>query len=84
MPVEEAIPTGIEIYPYERATEVLEGAKAWGVRECICRLQQKLIGKGCDWPVENCLVFAPVEGVFDRSEVTRAITKEEAKRILLG
>jgi ferredoxin len=33
--------------------------------------------------VENCLVFAPVEGVFDRSEVTRAITKEEAQRILL-
>jgi ferredoxin len=82
IPVEEAIPAGIEIYPYERATELLESAKAWGVRECICRLQQKLIGEGCDRPVENCLVFAPVEGVFDRSEVTRAITKEEAKSIL--
>jgi electron transport complex protein RnfB len=82
IPVEESIPTGIEIYPYERATEMLESAKAWGVRECICRVQQKLIGKGCDRPVENCLVFAPVEGVFDRSEVTRAISKEEALRIL--
>jgi electron transport complex protein RnfB len=82
IPVEESIPTGIEIYPYERATEMLESAKAWGVRECICRVQQKLIGKGCDRPVENCLVFAPVEGVFDHSEVTRAITKEEALRIL--
>jgi hypothetical protein len=47
---------------------MLESAKAWGVRECIWRVQQKLIGRGCDRPMENCLVFAPVEGVFDHSE----------------
>jgi ferredoxin len=82
IPVEEAVPAGIEIYPYERATALLEGAKAWGVRDCICRVQQKLIGKGCDRPVENCLTFAPVEGIFDHSETTRPITKEEAQRIL--
>jgi electron transport complex protein RnfB len=82
IPVEEAIPAGIEIYPYEQATALLEGAKAWGVRDCICRVQQKLIGKGCDRPVENCLSFAPVEGVFDGSKVTRPITREEALRLL--
>jgi len=82
IPVEEAIPFDLEIFPYERATELLEGAKSWGVRDCICRVQQRLVGKGCDHPVENCLVFAPVESVFDHSEVDRAITKEEALRIL--
>jgi ferredoxin len=82
IPVEEAIPAGIDIYPYERAVELLEGAKAWGVRDCICRTQQKLIGKGCDQPVENCLIFAPVEGAFAHSKTTRAITKEEALRVL--
>jgi ferredoxin len=82
IPVEEAIPTGIEIYPYERATELLEGAKAWGVRDCICRVQQKLVDKGCDRPVENCLVFAPVEGIFAGNETIRAISKEEALTIL--
>jgi electron transport complex protein RnfB len=82
IPVEEAIPAGIEIFPFERATELLEGAKSWGVQDCICRVQQKLIGKGCDRPVENCLVFAPVEGAFDHRETTRAISKEEAFRIL--
>jgi ferredoxin len=82
IPVEEAIPAGIEVYPYERATELLEGAKAWGVRDCICRVQQKLVDKGCDRPVENCLTFAPLEGIFDNSETRRAITKEEALRIL--
>jgi electron transport complex protein RnfB len=82
IPVEEAVPAGIEILPYERASQMLENAKSWGVRDCICRVQQKLIGKGCDRPIENCLSFAPVEGVFDHSETTRAITKEEAFRIL--
>ncbi|MGD8595419.1 MAG: 4Fe-4S binding protein [Anaerolineae bacterium] len=82
IPVEETVSAGIEIYPYERASQMLDQAKAWGVRECICRTQQKLIGKGCDHPLEACLVFAPVEGVFEHSEVTRAISREEAHRIL--
>ncbi len=82
IPVGEAVPVDLEIFPYEHATELLENAESWAVRDCICRVQQKLIGKGCDRPTENCLVFAPVEGVFDHSEVDRAITKEEALRIL--
>ena len=82
IPVEEAVPFDLEIFPHERATELLEGAQSWGVRECICRVQRQLIGKGCDHPVENCLLFAPIEGAFARSETTRAITKEEALRIL--
>lgn len=82
IPVEEAIPFNLEVFPYERASELLETAQAWGVRDCICRVQRRLIGKGCDHPVESCLVFAPVAGVFDGNETTRAITKEEALRIL--
>jgi electron transport complex protein RnfB len=82
IPVEQSIPFEPEIYSYERASELLEGAKAWGVRDCICRVQQRLVGKGCDHPIEVCLVFAPIEGAFDRSEVTRAITKDEALNIL--
>jgi ferredoxin len=82
IPVEESIPFELEIYPHERASELLENAKSWGVRECICRVQRRLIGEACDHPVENCLVFAPVEGAFDHSEVDRAIDKEEALQIL--
>jgi Na+-translocating ferredoxin:NAD+ oxidoreductase subunit B len=82
LPVEEAIPAGIEIYPFERATELLENAQAWGVRDCICRVQRSLLGKACEHPIENCLVFAPMPGVFDHSDTTRAIGKDEALRIL--
>ena len=82
IPVGEAIPFELEIFPYEKASDLIDGAKSWGVRDCICRVQQKLVGKGCDRPIENCLVFAPAEGVFDHSQVDRAITKEEALQIL--
>ncbi len=82
IPVEESIPFAPEIFPYERAAEIVESAKSWGVRECICRAQQRLVGKGCDHSTENCIIFASVEGAFDHSDVTRAITKEEALRIL--
>jgi ferredoxin len=82
IPVEESIPFELEIFPHERASQLLESAKSWGVRDCICRVQQKLVGKGCNHPVENCLVFAPVEGAFTHSDVNRALTKEEALQIL--
>ncbi len=83
IPVDRSIPVKINIDPYERATELLERAQSWGVRDCICRKQQKLLGKGCQYQLETCVVFAPVKNAFDHSKVDRAITKEEALQILL-
>jgi electron transport complex protein RnfB len=82
VPVERTIPVGIEILAYEQASQLVQYAKAWGVRNCICRVQQQLLGKGCDRPVENCVVLAPVEGAFDRSELSRPVAMVEALRIL--
>lgn len=82
IPVEETIPFDLEVFSHEQATGLLENAKSWGVRDCICRVQQQLVGKSCDHTVENCLLFAPVENVFDNSDVTRALTKKEALQIL--
>ncbi len=82
IPVERTIPVNIDVMPYEKASTYIDDARSWGVLNCICRVQQKLIGKGCDHPVENCLVFAPSPGFFDRNEDIRAITKEEALEIL--
>jgi electron transport complex protein RnfB len=82
IPVGEAIPAGAEVFTHDHATRLISEAKAWSVRDCICRVQKRLIGEGCDHPVENCLVFAPVAGVFDHAPVGRAITREEALDIL--
>ncbi len=82
IPVGESIPSGMQVYPYEQASYLLETAKDWGVRDCICRTQKKLIDQACEHPIENCLVFAPVENYFVTSKIDRAITKEEAFKIL--
>jgi electron transport complex protein RnfB len=82
IPVGESIPIDLEIFPYERALEYIETARSWGVRDCICRVQQRLVGKGCDHPTENCIVFAPVEGAFADSGSTRVILRDEAVEIL--
>lgn len=82
IPVEQSIPTDVEIYPYERASELLAQARSWAVRDCVCRVQQRQLGKGCQHPIDVCLLFAPVENAFADSEVDRPISKEEALEIL--
>jgi len=82
LPVDLPIDTEIEIFPYESATSMLSGAKSWGVRDCICRVQKSLIGEACEHPVENCLVFSPVENAFESAEDVRSLSKEEALAIL--
>ncbi len=82
IPIEKTIPVNIDVMPYEKASTYLDNARSWGVLKCICRVQQKLIGKGCDHPVDNCLVFSTRPGAFDRTDDIRAISKEEALEIL--
>ncbi len=82
VPVQEAIPTDLEVFPYEQAAAIVGSARSWGVRDCICRTQQRLIGKGCDAPVDVCLIMAPVEHAFDHDDLTRPITREEALQVL--
>jgi len=80
--VEEAIHFSLEIHPYEQATEMLARAKSWGVLDCICRTRTRQAGQGCSYPLETCLAIAPDEGAFQDDELIRAISQEEALRIL--
>ena len=82
IPVERTIPTNIDVMPYEKASTYLDEANSWGVLNCICRVQKKLIGEGCDHPIENCLVFSTKASAFDRTDDIRTLTKNEALQIL--
>jgi electron transport complex protein RnfB len=82
IPVEKSIPFEVQVFPYEQASQLLEKAKSFGVRKCICRVQKSLIGKPCKYPLENCLVFAPFEEAFQNDPDVRTLTKEEAFKIL--
>ena len=82
IPVGETLTLGVEVFPHERASEIVESAKSWGLLPCICRMQQKLVGKGCAHTVENCMIFAPVENAFGHNDLVRAVSKEEAMAVL--
>lgn len=82
IPVDESISRDATILPYEQASELVEEAKSWAVRDCFCRVQRQLIGKGCDHPTETCLRLAPYEAFFEESDVDRLLTKEDALNLL--
>lgn len=82
IPIEKSIPVDIDVMPYEKASTYLDQARSWGVLDCICRVQKRLIGEGCEHTVENCLVFSPRSGAFDRNDDIKSITRDEALDIL--
>jgi len=67
------------VLPYDDIKVMLEKAKSFRARDCICRVQQDLLNsRKCDFPVRNCITFSPVE----RSCHPDDITKEKAIAIL--
>jgi Na+-translocating ferredoxin:NAD+ oxidoreductase subunit B len=82
IPVNESIQAGVEIHPYESAVDIIRKAAAWGVLDCICRVQKTLLGQPCSHPVDVCLAMSSRPGAFDRSDYVRALSKEEAAATL--
>jgi len=78
IPINETIQTGLEIRPYESATEIVNAVQAWGVVDCICRKQKALIGEPCSHPVDVCMVLSSTPGAFDGSSGVRALSREGA------
>jgi len=67
------------ILPYDDVRALIIAAKTFRVRDCICRVQQDLLGqRKCDFPLKNCLSFSSI----DRPSRPGDITKEQALAIL--
>lgn len=82
IPIGESVRSGMEIHPFESATEIVGGAGAWGVVDCICRKQKALIGEGCSHPLEVCLVLHRRPGAFDQAPGVRVLDREGALETL--
>jgi ferredoxin len=67
------------ILPYDEVRGLLLGAKAFSVRDCICRREQELAGgRSCSFPLHNCLSMS----LADRPARPEDIAKEQAIAIL--
>ncbi len=71
------------ILPYDDIKAILKTKKSFHVIDCICRVQQDLIGeRKCDFPVHVCLSFTsferpPSEGSVSLQEALDIIDKTE-------
>ncbi len=77
IPVNRSINSELEIKPYQIAENMINESKSWGVRECICKKQQSLLGKPCSYPETVCIVLGKKEDSLDEDEITTKLSKEE-------
>jgi Na+-translocating ferredoxin:NAD+ oxidoreductase subunit B len=78
IPVGESVRVDMEVQPFESMSEIIAGAQAWGVMDCICRKQQALIGEPCEHPLDVCMVLSQRPGAFDHNDAVQVLTQEEA------
>ena len=83
IPVEKEIQGSTEIQPYEKVSEIIDSNTRFAVAECICRKERRMVGNGCDKLLEACMTFGAAADFCIENELSREISKEEARQILL-
>lgn len=66
------------VLPYDDVKKLLEAAKGFAVRDCVCRHERNLLGKACAAPVHTCLSFS----ALDRPPLQNIVSKDEALALL--
>ncbi len=82
IPVSRALPAEQAIMPYEEARGIVSVQDKIVVAPCICRKEHKMMGAGCDKPVETCLIFGPGARYYEENGLGRPIGQPEALQIL--
>jgi NAD-dependent dihydropyrimidine dehydrogenase PreA subunit len=85
--IESQLPQQIEVYSYEKLSEMLDKEKSFAAAKCYCRHHAYLVEAPCKVkgvPEYSCLLCGETaEYVIDRGFAKR-ITREEAQEILLA
>ena len=71
-----------DVLAWERATEVVGGARAWALSLCFCRHAASHRGEACDAPQEVCLSLNGGAEFVTRRRFGRAIDRAEALDVL--
>lgn len=82
-PVMKEISAQQKVYAYEDVLTFINNAKTYSVADCACRTAAKLVGKGCEHPIEDtCMQFDETADYYVRTGRGHYVTKEEAIAIL--
>ncbi len=82
IPLEETIQTETTLFPYQKLEDSIRKARVISVAECVCRKEAKLLGEGCNHPIETCLSFGVAAEYYIENGMGRKITAEEAIQII--
>jgi len=66
------------ILPYDDVKAFLMSSKSFRLNDCVCRIQQKHMGRECEFPLRTCLSFSAAE----RPSGQGSVSKEEALAFL--
>jgi Pyruvate/2-oxoacid:ferredoxin oxidoreductase delta subunit len=81
LPVREAIEAHPMALPSDRLEEILDRYKVFAVGLCQCRMTEEIVGRGCDRPLENCVVFGNVAEFLIRHDKMRRVEKKDVLEI---
>jgi H+/Na+-translocating ferredoxin:NAD+ oxidoreductase subunit B len=82
IPVGQSITAEMTVAPYEAAEEIIKEQSKIVVAPCICRREHQMMGRGCERPMETCLVFGSGAHFYEENGLGRAISRQEALDIL--
>ncbi|MBI5119216.1 4Fe-4S binding protein [Candidatus Poribacteria bacterium] len=80
--MEKEIPSGVEVFPYERVSKFIQESDDIALSVCYCRHEMELLGKSCGRPKDTCLTFGPFARYAVERGFGRKITREDAYKVL--
>jgi Pyruvate/2-oxoacid:ferredoxin oxidoreductase delta subunit len=83
IPVNVEIPDPRAVLPIDVVSEMIRrDAKLIGLADCYCRKARRLVGEGCEQPLQTCLVFNKGAETLIEHGTARRIDLEEALEIV--
>ncbi|MEA3348410.1 MAG: 4Fe-4S binding protein [Pseudomonadota bacterium] len=82
IPIAESVPNEASIMPYEEAGTIIKSQSKIVVAPCICRTEQKMMGEGCDSPMEACFIFGVAAYYYEENGLGRSVSQEEALQLM--
>lgn len=82
VPVSQSISADMKVMDYEKAEEIIRSQSKILIAPCICRIEHKMVGEGCDRLVDGCFVFGGGAYYYEERGIGRTIDTDEAIEIL--
>ena len=83
VPVRQEVVAQPKVLSFEDVMTFIDGVDMYTVADCACRYAMKLLGTGCDHPIEAiCLQLGPHAEYYEKTGRGRRITREEAIEVL--